>query len=133
MFGFQYPKVGDDQPRATPCQPQFLSLAFPIAEPDGRSKITSLYECPPCLSHDQHDTSCRCGNFRCAAGAWEASPRTSVWTNDGRVDVSEAIELRTSQKTHVNATGLEPIGKYLWDAHHRISGIPKLTVPDGQW
>ena len=55
-----------------------------------------------------------------------------VRAHNGRVDVREAIQLRSAEKSYINAPALQPVAEDLRRRHHCVCRLGQVAVPNRQ-
>ena len=125
-------EVGDDDLRATATQPPLLAASRSGAEPDGGDEVDAVDERPRRVAQHHDDLAARRRDLGGAAGAGESHLRLGVVTDDGRVDVGEAVDLGAAEEPDVDAARLQPVVEHLRHADHAVGGVGQLAVADRQ-
>ena len=126
--GSQYSEVGDD--RGGSCSSGGRPASPVLPEPDRRHEVDGLNEHPLLLAQHDEDLTGRGGDLGSATGTGKAYLRCVIGTDDGAVEIAEAIDLGSGQEADVDPPCLEPVREDLGNTDHRQGGRRKFVVAD---
>src|SRR5207302_8187599 len=95
-----------------------------------REEVEPLDECARTLAqHDEH-LSHRGRDLRRAARTGKSYLRRVVGSDDGAVEIAEAVDLSGAEEADVDASTLEPVAEHLGYRDHGVGGVRELPVAD---
>src|SRR4029077_5922139 len=94
------------------------------------SKIQPRHEAARRLFHDHQHFARVGGDLRCTTGPGQTHARVRIITDDGAVDVAEAIDLRRTEKAHVDAAALQVVREDLRQRYDAGRGLGEFAVAD---
>src|SRR5262245_16834267 len=99
---------------------------------DSRYEIDALHErAARVLRYDDYFLR-QPRHFRRAAGAGEPDLWMRICAGHRRIEIAEAVELRCSKKSHIDAPALQPVAEELRHWHHDIRRFRQFGVGDRQ-
>src|SRR5579859_609759 len=113
-------------------QPQALPGITAAAVAKRGNEVYFWNEGPAILAHDDENLAAIARDLRCASRAREAHFRVFVATDDGGVDVGEAVYLRATEESNGNTAPLQPVREHFRNRDSRQRGLTQLWITDGE-